>query len=178
MQKIWLRLDLDGVILNMQIRGYAKSSKLNWDEAWCDVEYSFVCEPWFNYGADNEMLLAGEVENLAKMLDDLLSNRMEEAKEFECIEPDFKFVLNPKKDLRLDPKCSCIRPGCEIKDIGMEWRIPFWYGTENYMSVMFYREDIEDLLVYLKLVMGVLSRKDEVVQQRIQRKVLISYYPD
>ena len=53
------------------------------------------------------------------------------------MEPDFNFVLTPKQDVRLNPKVLYVRPGCEIVDIDMEWKISFWHDglTANYLSV-------------------------------------------
>lgn len=86
------------------------------------------------------------------------------------MEPDFNFVLNPKKDLRLDPKVLYVRPGCEIVDIDMEWKISFWHDglTANYLSVTLDRTDIESLLLYLRLVMG------EVKENAPEIKALMS----
>lgn len=45
----------------------------------------------------------------------------------------------------------------------------FWENglTDNFISVSLQRENIEDLLVYLKAVKGILSEKDPEVQSRI-----------
>ena len=95
-------------------------------------------------------------EDIDRALADLLNDRLTAPTEFNCIEPDFNFILNPKKDLRLDPKVLYVRPGCEIVDIDMEWKISFLDEglTDNYLSVSLVRSDIECLLSYLRLVMG------------------------
>ena len=95
--------------------------------------------------------------------------------EFNCIEPDFNFALNPKKDLRLDPKVLYVRPGCEIVDIDMEWKISFWDEglTDNYLSVSLVRSDIECLLSYLRLVMGEVQ-EDTPEIKALMRKGIIS----
>ena len=154
---MWLKLDLSGIRLSMQIRNYRKVSADDWHSTWCKTDFSFVSDEWLNYSKDNdEVFLACEIEDLAKALDDLLNDRLNALTEFSCIEPDFNFVLNPKKDLRLDPKVLYVKPGCEIVDIGMEWKISFWYDglTDNYLSVALDRTDIECFLLYLRLVMG------------------------
>ena len=137
---MWLKLDLSGIKLSMQIRNYRKVSDDDWDSVWCKTDFAFVSDEWLNYRKDNdEVFLAREIEDLAKSLDDLLNDR-----------------LNPKKDLRLDPKVLYVRPGCEIVDIDMEWKISFLDEglTDNYLSVSLVRSDIECLLSYLRLVMG------------------------
>ena len=116
-----------------------------------------MADKWLNYCEDDsEVFLAREIEDLAKALDDLLNDRLNAPTEFTCIEPDFNFVLNPKQDVRLNPKVLYVRPGCEIVDIDIEWKISFWHDglTPNYLSVTLDRADIESLLLYLRLVMG------------------------
>lgn len=134
---MWLKLDLSGIKLSMQIRNYRKVSDDDWDSVWCKTDFAFVSDEWLNYRKDNdEVFLAREIEDLAKSLDDLLNDRLNAPTEFNCIEPDFNFILNPKKDLRLDPKVLYVRPGCEIVDIDMEWKISFLDEglTDNYLS--------------------------------------------
>ena len=154
---MWLKLNLSGIRLSMQIRNYRRTSEEDWLSVWCKTDFSFVADKWLNYCEDDsEVFLAREIEDLAKSLDDLLNDRLTAPTEFNCIEPDFNFILNPKKDLRLDPKVLYVRPGCEIVDIDMEWKISFWDEglTDNYLSVSLVRSDIECLLSYLRLVMG------------------------
>ena len=168
---MWLKLDLSGINLSMQIRNYRKVPEDDWDSTWCKTDFAFVSEEWLNYRKDNdEVFLAREIEDLAKSLDDLLNDRLNASTEFNCIEPDFNFILNPKKDLRLDPKVLYVRPGCEIVDIDMEWKISFWHDglTANYLSVTLDRTDIESLLLYLRLVMG------EVKENAPEIKALMS----
>ena len=102
---MWFKLNLNGIVMNMRIKGYEPSEKDKWDYQWCDVDFSFIGESWLNYQRDNdEVLLSCEVEELAQALDDLLADRLLEVKTIECIEPDFNFILHPKRDLRNDPK--------------------------------------------------------------------------
>lgn len=173
---MWLKLDLSGIKLSMQIRNYRKFSDDDWDSVWCKTDFAFVSDEWLNYRKDNdEVFLAREVEDLAKSLDDLLNDRLNAPTEFNCIEPDFNFALNPKKDLRLDPKVLYVRPGCEIVDIDMEWKISFWDEglTDNYLSVSLVRSDIECLLSYLRLVMGEVQ-EDTPEIKALMRKGIIS----
>ena len=95
-----------------------------------------------------------EVEQLAKSLTELLANKLKEETEIACIEPDFIFKLFPQKDLRNDPKYVYVRPGCEIQDIYLEWKIYFWDGgiTDNYLTVTLDREEITQLRDYLAFV--------------------------
>ena len=174
---MWLKLDLSGIKLSMQIRNYRKVSADDWDSTWCKTDFAFVSDDWLNYRKENdEVFLAREIEDLAKSLDDLLNDRLTAPTEFNCIEPDFNFILNPKKDLRLDPKVLYVRPGCEIVDIDMEWKISFWHDglTANYLSVTLNRTDIESLLLYLRLVMGEVRESSPEIKALISKGVISS----
>ena len=73
---MWLKLDLSGIKLSMQIRNYRKVSDDDWDSVWCKTDFAFVSDEWLNYRKDNdEVFLAREIEDLAKSLDDLLNDR-------------------------------------------------------------------------------------------------------
>ena len=94
---MWLKLDLSGIKLSLQIKNYRKTSEEDWLSVWCKTDFSFVADKWLNYCEDNsEVFLAREIEDLARSLDDLLNDRLNAPTEFNCIEPDFDFVLTPK----------------------------------------------------------------------------------
>ena len=172
---MWLMLDLDGIVLRLQIRNYVKVAADDWDSTWCKTDFSFVSEPWLNYHKeDDEVFLAREIDDLKEALQALVNNQLTEVTEFSCIEPDFNFILNPQRDLRLDPKVLYVRPGCEIADIDAEWKISFWHDglTANYLSVSLGREDIESLLSYLRLITGELRESDQQIQQLIRDGIL------
>lgn len=172
---MWLRLDLDGIVLKLQIRNYVKVAADDWNSTWCKTDFSFVSEPWLNYHKEeDEVFLAREIDELKEALQALLENQLTEATEFCCIEPDFNFILTPQRDLRLDPKTLYVKPGCEIVDIDVEWKVSFWHDglTANYLSVSLDREDIENLLSYLRLVTGELIESDPKIQQLIRDGIL------
>lgn len=172
---MWLKLNLDGIILSLRIRRYKKTDRNNWDTVWCRTDFSFISEPWLNYAKeDSEIFLASEVDGLAGELEKLLNDWISEPTEFTCIEPDFVFELKPKEDLRRNPNYEYIRPGSEIMDIGLQWKLFFWNGclTENNLSVALDRTEIECLLTYLKIVTGQLSEKDAQVQALIAKGIL------
>ncbi len=176
---MWLNLNLSGIEMNIRIKGYAPSDKDKWDYQWCDVDFSFVSGSWLKYQRDNdEVLLSCEVEELAKSLDDLLADRLSEVKTIECIEPDFNFVLHPKRDLRDDPKYTYVAKGHEIVDIFMEMKIFFWDEglTDNHLSIAFDRLDIQYLRNYLFLVMGKLGKADKEVNDMIEKDILRMEY--
>ena len=173
---MWLKLNLDGIILSLQIRNYIKVSDDDWGSTWCKTDFSFCSEPWLNYHKTNdEVFLASEIDDLAHMLKDLLDGSLTESIEFNCIEPDFNFFFHPKYDVRNDPKVVYVKPGHEIADIDMEWRVSFWNGgglTANYLSVTLNRDDIENLFLYLQLVMSKVSENDPAVVQRIKDNII------
>ena len=93
----------------------------------------------------------------------------------EPIEPDFKFILHPEEDLRNNPNYTYVRPGYEILDIYLEWRVYFWNEglMDNYLTVVFDRNDIflqyhkmnamttsEKILNYATMQGGTFNRKD------------------
>ena len=174
---MWLKLDLSGIRLSMRIKNYRKTSEEDWLSVWCKTDFSFVADKWLNYCEnDGEVFLAREIEDLAKSLDDLLNDRLDAPTEFNCMEPDFNFVLTPKRDVRLNPKVLYVRPGCEIVDIDMEWKISFWHDglTANYLSVTLNRTDIESLLLYLRLVMGEVRESSPEIKALISKGVISS----
>lgn len=172
---MWLNLDLSGIRFSMQIRNYRKVSADDWDSTWCETDFSFISDEWLNYKKENdEIFLAREIENLAKELDDLLNDKLDTPTEFNCIEPDFNFILNPKKDLRLDPKIAYVRPGCEIEDIDMEWKVSFWHEglTDNYLSVSLVRSDIECLLLYLRFIIGEVQESSPEIKALMSKGII------
>lgn len=176
---MWFKLNLNGIVMNMRIKGYEPSEKDKWDYQWCDVDFSFVSESWLNYQRDNdEVLLSCEVEELAQALDDLLTDRLSEVKTIECIEPDFNFILHPKRDLRNDPKYTYVQKGYEIADIYMDMKIFFWYEglTDNFLSVTFDRTDLQYLRDYLFLIIGKIDKDNSVINEMVSKGILLPEY--
>lgn len=173
---MWLKLNLDGIVVNLRIRQYKKPDNNNWDCTWCKVDFSFCSNPWLDYKKENcEVLLAQEVDDLIEALENLLSDKLSEPTEFSFVEPDFVFNLSPKEDLRNNPRILYVRPGCEFSDIYMEWQVHFWdegYLAANFLTVTLGQEEIEYLLTYLKTVTGELSEQDLKVQELIVKGVI------
>lgn len=152
---MWLEMDVSGIAVKLQIKGYRPATKENWDSNWCRCDFLFASGDWLNYHKeDDEVLLSCEVEELEESLTKLLNNELSEVKEIECIEPDFVFSLYPQSDLRDNPKYTYVQLGYEIVDIYLEWKIFFWNQglTANYLSITLDREEIVQLRDYLSSV--------------------------
>lgn len=175
MKLMRLKIDLNGIMLCLKIRGYTPSTQDDWDSQWCNVDFSFSSGNWLDYHRENdEVLLSCEVETLADSIEKLLNDQIDKVTEISCIEPDFNFILHPKRDLREDPKYTYVREGYEIADIYMEWTVTFWNEglTDNYLSVTLDREDMKVLLAYLKYVIGKFAARDPEISDLIQRDFL------
>lgn len=61
-------------------------------------------------------MLFDEVVDIEEKLTMLLNDELNEITEITCIEPDFIFILHPKRDLREDPRYTYVREGYEIED--------------------------------------------------------------
>ena len=107
---MWFHLELDGINFHFRISKYRKSIQDIWYEQWCKVDLTLQSGNWLNYQTSSEMLLSCEVEQLSVKLFDLISNKLESQEELEFIEPDLSFILNPQKDLTLDPSYTYVAP--------------------------------------------------------------------
>lgn len=90
---MWLKLNLEGMKINIQIRNYEKTDKDKWDMQYCKVDFSFIFRNIINYKNSSEILFSCEIEELKDKLDDLLNDRITKEFELEFIEPDFMFFL-------------------------------------------------------------------------------------
>ena len=152
---MWFEIDASGIKIKLQINGYRPTNEENLDSVWCNCDFLFSSGDWLNYHKENdEILLAGEVDELEENLSKLLDNKLLKTKELACIEPDFIFKLYPQTDLRHDPKYIYVQPGYEIQDIYLEWKIFFWHGglTDNYLTITLYRDEIVRLRDYLSAI--------------------------
>lgn len=96
-----------------------------------------------------------EIKWLEDSFTNLLDDKYEEPQKLPMTEPDFVFILYPREDLRKNSEYTYIRPGCEIQDIYVEWRIYFWNGglTDNFLTITLDREDIVEFRYFLRKVM-------------------------
>lgn len=54
---MWLKLDLDGIIFQLQICGYRPSTTEKWDSQWCRIDLSLTSGHWLNYIIENDEVL-------------------------------------------------------------------------------------------------------------------------
>lgn len=152
----WLEMDISGVNVKLQIKGYVKPTQENWCDNWPLCSYRFSSNMFDFHCNDEAVLLAAEVNQLCSSLTDLLENKVSDIYELDFVEPNFAFRYFPKKDLRTDPRFVYVAPGHEIEDIYLEWKIFLWdtgCPTEHYVAVILYREEIQALRDYLLSVM-------------------------
>lgn len=171
-----LRLDLRGIIVQLQIRDYDPGLKDDRFNAWCKVDFSFSSEPWLNYEQnDAEVFVSYEVSDLYFILKRLLCDELTEIEELDVMEPDFNFTLHPKFDIRNNTKVAYVTPGHGMRDISMDWRVCFWHNglTPNYLSVSLERKEIQYLCNYFGLVIGQLSETNPAILNMLDTGVLI-----
>ncbi len=170
-----LKIDLGGILLRLKIKRYEPSTNEDWDTQWCRVDFSFSAGDWLDYHKENdEVLLSCEVEALAQSIDALLNDQLNEITEIACVEPDFRFILHPTKDLRNDPKYIYVREEHEIEDVYMEWILSIWSDglTGHYLSFLLDREDLKILLTYLEYVMKKFTLEDHEIKELVARDYL------
>jgi len=167
-----LKLDLDGVKTIFEIRKYHKSTEENWDEEWCKVTFSFICDNWLEYGRlDEELLLCGEIEELRDYTRRLLLDEIEDTAILTFLEPDFEFTFCPK---RIDNQLSLFEEHPQVKNAYAEWKIAFWNDglTDNYMCLHLSEDDLECLKNYLNLVTGTIDKNNPVIQDMVNKGIL------
>ena len=154
-----LNMNIDGMEIYLNIKGYQKTNSENWDDTWCNVDFSFRFQGCIDYSMnDGEILLACEVESLEKILTELLEDKLQQTKNmYSFIEPDFNFELFQKHKITdEDSDVIYVKPGHELIDISADWTVNLWHDgalTANSFSVAMDREDITQLRDYLRTVL-------------------------
>lgn len=163
--RMWLRLNIEGIVLYFRIRGYEPSKEHGWEDQWCSVDLSIEARGYLDYKIeDNVILLSAEVENLVDNLEKLLNGDLNEVEIIEFLEPYFEFILQPDEDSKKS-----------IQYVSMKWVVYFWNDgapTSNYLSIELCREEIDYLYHYLKLVTGNISKENSVIHKMIQDGIL------
>lgn len=153
-------LNIDGMEIYLNIKGYEKTNSENWHDTWCMVDFAFKFQGCIDYSKnDVEILLAYEVESLEEILTDLLEDRLQQTKElYSFIEPDFNFELYPKHKITDEnPEVLYVRPGHEMIDVSADWIVNLWSDgalTANCFTIAMDREDIKKLRDYLRSIIN------------------------
>ena len=159
-----LKLDLEGIETILEINSYHPSTQEKWDDEWCEVSFSVTSGSWLNYGKlDNQILLCSEVEELRDTLKKLLLDELSDGSELSFIEPDFTFDITPK---RIDNQLSLFEDLPRVYNAFVDWKIHFW-------SICLCDDEIEYLKNYLNLVTGVVDKENPVIQDMINKNILI-----
>jgi len=147
---MWLKLDIDGIELKFRISGYKPICDWEKNYSWCQVDLQ-LNNSWIDYEINGELLDMGEVLSLENRISDLLSGKVSEVKDFECLEPDLQFRFYPKLDIFNDPKIIYVALGHEIADLSADLSITFWNKglTNNRLILQLDRDDLEFLHDYL-----------------------------
>lgn len=136
-----LKIELPEYTFSFEINDF---KKLKDGYQWCKTSYGIESEihniHFFN--KDWETLDNGEVEALAKKLDDFIEGKVIKEERLGFTEPDFVFMLRPRK----------LEDG--IDDIKMDVCISLWESNMRLsgekVEFSLYREDIEKFRDYLK----------------------------
>lgn len=147
-------ININGIDVKLNIQNYQMDNSDDFSD-WCRCDFYLNSGNWLKYHLeDDELLLSSEVDKLEENLTLLIENKLTDITFMPCIEPDFCFILYPKRDLRDDPKYTYVQPGYEIEDIFLEWRIYFWNEglTDNFLNLRFNKDEIIKFRDYLRKV--------------------------
>lgn len=172
---MWLKLDLEGMKVQLQIKGYEPSSRDHWDFQWCKVDFTFVFPGCLNYmKQDDEVLLSCEVEELEAKLDDFINDKIIKSETLEFIEPDFVFEFQPGYNMVEAGVCSYAAPGHEMSAAFMVWKVRLWQDglTDNYFSTTLEKEDMRILRDYLRLVVGKLGKDSIEIRELVAKGII------
>lgn len=156
-----IKLDLEGMKFELQIENYNKD--YNQDDNFIKATYSFEFKDIIKYRKENdEVFLSSEINKLRDYLKDLLDDKMDDIIDYNCVEPDFEFIFNPR-DKENDI------------DIDMELRLYLYNPmlTCNYISVLFNRDNTEKLYLYLSLITDQIKEEDKKIKELINKQILI-----
>ncbi len=170
---MWLKLNIEGFIVYFQIKGYKPSESGYSDDLWCDIKLTVEYGNDFKIHRSGELLYSDEIEHLLMKFQDLLADRIKDAEEIDFMEPDFVFVLDSQLNL------SNERNEINNREVFVDFRIHFWNGnlTENHLSLRLYKENIEYLLYYIKLVTRQLKKTDKEITDLIEKGIILDYQP-
>ncbi len=143
-----LKLNWKEMEFSLEIRNYrTPRERDDWDN-WCKVDLNVKVGDYIDYSViDDEMLMSREALSLLSGLEKLLDGGLTKQMQIGFIEPDLTFELYPRSTL-----------GEDELDVWAELLIALRLKDTNYNGAMltlpFERGDIEELLKYLKGVVG------------------------
>lgn len=76
---MWLKLNLEGMKIELQISDYQQSNEENWDDNWCNIDFSFVFQGCINYSGTSGVMLSYEVEELEKTITGFIDGKSKES---------------------------------------------------------------------------------------------------
>lgn len=154
-----LNLNLDGMEVYLNIKGYQKTNSENSYDTWCNVDFAFRFQGCIDYSMnDAKILLASEIENLEKNLTDLLEDKVQQTKGlFYFNKPGFHFEFySDHKITDENPDVNYEKSDDELNDVSIDWIVYLSKDgllTANYFSVVLEREDITQLRDYLRTIL-------------------------
>ena len=165
---MWLKLDLDQMIMEIQLNGYRATSREDWDSAWCRLDCSFRFDGYIDYSQRNaELIMCAEVDCLKKQLDEFIDGQMCADSSMEFIEPDFEVFFHPgNTESDTEQNVQFDRLGNDLSIPYMDWKVNLWnslYPTNNCFSVRLYKDDVLVLRDYLRIVIGELNENSDEV---------------
>lgn len=143
-----LKLNWKEMEFSLEIRNYrTPRERDDWDN-WCKVNLNVKVGDYIDYSViDDEMLMSREALSLLSGLEKLLDGGLTKQMQIGFIEPDLTFELYPRSTL-----------GEDELDVWAELLIALRLKDTNYngavLTLPFERGDIEELLEYLKGVVG------------------------
>lgn len=143
-----LKLNWKEMEFSLEIRNYrTPRERDDWDN-WCKVDLNVKVGDYMDYSViDDEMLMSREALSLLSGLEKLLDGGLTKHMQIGFIEPDLTFELYPRSTL-----------GEDELDVWAELLIALRLKDTNYngavLTLPFERGDIEELLKYLKGVVG------------------------
>ena len=120
---MWLKLNIEGMKIELQISNYQQSNKENWDDNWCDIDFSFVFQGCINYSGTSSVMLSDEVEELEKTITGFIDGKFKKRKILQLIEPDFVFEFTPNNNRVHIEKTEFLTLENEKSSTMMEWKV-------------------------------------------------------
>ena len=181
---MWLRLDADGMNIEIRIKHYEATNADNWDSAWCCIDCNFQLDGYVNYFMRNdEALMCHEIDYLESKLDDFISGKLKKEFLIECIEPYFEFKFNPSRKITEKDSLRNVlyySSNHNMTDPFVEWRIIIWdtcgIPTSNYISTPLFMENMIALRDYLKLITGKLDKNSEEITKLANKGMLYGQF--